>query len=378
MPKNFVVESLRHHLLRGLERVRSDCPPEDQAAWEQVTDTLSIGKKTGEGLSVTWKLPIPGTLPLSRKAFMLYRRGDLAKEPPSQDPFHTNVEAADRVVSEIGSLLGLATIPYRDARIDREEDFHDEWAESVKSEQVMVHKAFEVCTAPENCFILGLMGDLRGKRILDLGCGLGEGAVYFALQGADVTACDLSAQMLELTRAVAALHGTEIEIHQSSAEDTGLPGGYFDIVYAGNLLHHVDLSRTLDEIRRVLVPGGRFYTWDPLAHNFAINFYRRMAKSVRTADEHPLRMSDFSLFEECFKDVDCRFFWLLTLAVFFRFYFWERVHPSRERYWKKILTEADRLSAFYGFFEKWDKRILRAFPWLGRYCWNIVVWGRKK
>ena len=38
----------------------------------------------------------------------------------------------------------------------------------------------------ENQWILELMGDLRGKKLLDIGAGLGESSVYFALQGADV------------------------------------------------------------------------------------------------------------------------------------------------------------------------------------------------
>ena len=148
-------------------------------------------------------------------------------------------------------------------------------------------------------------------------------------------------------------------------------------MYTGNLLHHVDTAIVLDEIKRVLKPGGMFISWDPLAHNPIINIYRQMAAAVRTVDEHPLQMKDLSLFYSRFKDVHYKCFWLFTLIVFVRFYLWERVHPSQERYWKKILVDADRLSSFYRLFETLDRGLLSLIPWLSRYCWNIVIWGRK-
>ena len=59
-----------------------------------------------------------------------------------------------------------------------------------------VRECFEAPTALENQFILGQMGDLRGKKILDIGAGLGESSVYFALRGAQVTTTDISPLMV--------------------------------------------------------------------------------------------------------------------------------------------------------------------------------------
>jgi SAM-dependent methyltransferase len=262
-------------------------------------------------------------------------------------------------------------------RLDREEAFHDHWAASVRPEDVLVRQSFEAPTAPEHRHILRLLGDLTNRRVLDLGCGLGEAAVYFALKGAVVTASDLSPGMLDVVARVATLHGVTVTCQCAPAERTGLPPDAFDVVYAGNVLHHTDTAAVLDEARRVLTPGGLFVSWDPLAHNPLINVYRRMARAVRTEDEHPLRISDLALFRERFTNVQYQTFWLTTLAVFLRFYLIERVHPSSERYWKKILTDADRLAPFHAKLERWDERIFQWAPWLGRYCWNIVVWGNK-
>ena len=259
----------------------------------------------------------------------------------------------------------------------QEESFHDSWAGSIKVDEVMVDEAFEACTAPENRIVLGRLGDLRGRKILELGCGAGEASVYFAKQGAEVTATDLSAGMLEVVQKVAAKHGVKVSIKQAVSSRLDFPDNSFDIVYAANLLHHVEIEPTLAEAARVLKPGGRFASWDPLAHNPLIKVYRLMATEVRTADEHPLRMSDLALFRKHFAGVTFETAWLFTLWIFLRFLVVERVHPNRERYWKKILVEHRRLEREYRFLERLDRRVLGWFPFLKRYCWNIVVVARK-
>ena len=70
----------------------------------------------------------------------------------------------------------------------REAAFHDKWASSTSLEGVLVRESFEAPTAMENHFILRRMGTLADKRLLDIGAGLGESSVYFALHGAQVTA----------------------------------------------------------------------------------------------------------------------------------------------------------------------------------------------
>lgn len=375
MPKDMIVESVTHHLLRCLERAAAGLPPDAARAWRAAADSLSV-KREGARLVVSCSAPRGAKLDLDPALFALYRRGDGSAEAPIGEPRGLNSAAADAAVSALAALLGLARPQARDGRLASEEAFHDEWASSVRPEEVLVHESFEACTAPEHRRILELLGDLKGKRLLDLGSGLGEASVYFALRGAKVTACDLSSGMLDLAKRVAAHHKVEIATHQAPAEKTGLPDASFDIVYAGNLLHHVNIAPTLDEARRILAPGGIFVSWDPLAHNPIIDVYRFMAGGMRTPDEHPLSMKDLDLFRARFCEVRWDCFWFFTLAVFVRFYL-EGAHPSKQRYWKKILKEAARLEPFHSRLESWDRRLLRAFPWLGRYCWNIVIWARK-
>jgi 2-polyprenyl-3-methyl-5-hydroxy-6-metoxy-1,4-benzoquinol methylase len=141
---------------------------------------------------------------------------------------------------------------------DRERRFHDTWASDTRISAVRVRAAFEAPTAPENRFILGLLGDLRGRRVLDLGSGLGESAVYLALRGARVTATDISREMCQLCQELARAHGVSIETVATPVEQLAVPPESFDVVYGANLLHHVtDLEATLAAVRRALIPGGR-------------------------------------------------------------------------------------------------------------------------
>jgi ubiquinone/menaquinone biosynthesis C-methylase UbiE len=260
----------------------------------------------------------------------------------------------------------------------KEREFHNKWASQVDVDKVALEDFFEACTAPENRIILNYLGDLRGKKILDLGCGLGESSVYFAIKGAEVTACDISEGMLEVASKLAEKRKVKINTLQAYSDNlVNIKNEYFDIVYAGNLLHHVDIEKTIKEVFRVLKWGGRFVSWDPLAHNPLINIYRKIATEVRTEDEHPLSMKDLKIFKKYFKKVCYETTWFLTLWIFLKFYLIERVNPNKERYWKKIISEHKRLEKTYLFLEKLDKKILRIFPFLKRYCWNIVVMCEK-
>ena len=256
---------------------------------------------------------------------------------------------------------------------DREERFHDEWAASVDVEQIPVDESFQACTAPECRWIARQLGDVAGRRVLDLGCGMGEAAVYFAKLGADVTAADLSSGMLGVVQRLAARHNASVRTAKCCATDTALPDAAFDVVYAGNLLHHVEVEPTLREVHRILKPGGVFVCWDPLKHNPLINIYRRLASGVRTEDEHPLAMKEIRAFRRIFRNVRYECFWLLAQWIFLRFFLIERVSPNRQRYWKKIITEHRRLEPIYRRWARLDEWVLRALPFLKRYCWNVAV-----
>ena len=110
-----------------------------------------------------------------------------------------------------------------------------------------------------------LMGDLRGKRVLDLGCGMGEEASYFAKLGASVTAIDVSSVGIQITRDRAAFNSVEIDARIMPCPTT-LPAASFDIVHGLGIIHHIGVSDTLSEVRRLLKPGGTAVFFEPMGN----------------------------------------------------------------------------------------------------------------
>jgi len=258
-------------------------------------------------------------------------------------------------------------------RLAREAAFHDEWASTMDPDTMLVDETFSSVTAVENQHILERFGTLRGTRVLDYGCGAAEAGVYFAKQGADVVGIDVSPGMLAVAKKLAEHHGVAIETREVTENRIPADAGEFDLIYGNGVLHHVDLSIARPELARILKPTGKGCFIEPLTYNPVIEVYRRIADTVRTPDEHPLSFKDIASFRQSFDDVSHREFWLSALAVFMRFYAWERVDPKKERYWKKIYTDADRLRGFYMPLRKLDEAILRRVPALGRLCWNTVI-----
>lgn len=260
---------------------------------------------------------------------------------------------------------------------EREAVFHDAWAAVTSTGNVLVRECFEAPTAMENQFILTRMGSLRGKRLLDIGAGLGESSVYFALQGARVTTVDISAGMVELAVKLGQKHGVELDGIVSVAENLNVPSAAYDIVYIANTIHHVqDRAALFEQISRALKPGGRFFSCDPLAYNPLINIYRRMATEVRTPDESPLRIADIELARKYFRNVGHREFWISSLLLFVKYYAKDRVHPNQDRYWKRILRETPDTLRWWAPLKAMDG-ILTRVPIVRWLAWNMVMWGEK-
>lgn len=257
-----------------------------------------------------------------------------------------------------------------------ESQFHNKWSETISLGEINFIQAFEAVTATENRFVYSLMQPVKGKRILDLGCGMGDATAYFAYQGARVEAVDLSPGMIKLVKRLANKHNLtcRIKAKTMAAEKLSYQDNSFDIIFGNGLLHHVNVNLALKEVYRTLKPGGKAYFIEPLADNFFINVYRKMASSVRTKTETPLHYSQLNqLTTAKFKSFFHREFHLLTLLIFFRFYLFEGCHPNKERYWKKIITDVDRIEGAFKMLFLLDNLILRLLPFLRRYCWNTVL-----
>jgi malonyl-CoA O-methyltransferase len=99
-------------------------------------------------------------------------------------------------------------------------------------------------------------GDVRGLKVLDLGCGTGRHALWLASHGADVTAVDFSAGMLAEARrkpGAEVVRFIEHDLHESLP----LASATFELVVSGLVLEHLrELRPFFAEARRVLRPGA--------------------------------------------------------------------------------------------------------------------------
>ncbi len=258
-------------------------------------------------------------------------------------------------------------------KVLREKEFHNEWARSLRLADLRVRESFEACTAIENRYALKQMGDLRGKRILDLGCGAGESSVYFALKGAKVYACDVSDEFLKVAASLAGEFGVNIHPFQIDAGRLPFEDEAFDFVFGNGLLHHVEPVATCTEVRRVLRAGGKAVFIEPLPYNPAINVYRVMAKAVRTEDEKPLSFGELRKISPLFNRYEHREFWFFSLFIFFYFFLIKRWHPGKVRYWKKVIEEAHTFEGFFGVLQSLDAFFLKFVPILRPFCWNTVL-----
>lgn len=106
----------------------------------------------------------------------------------------------------------------------------------------------------------GLLGDVRGKRILELGCGAAAAGRWLLKSGAEVIGLDLSAGMLR--HAAEKNHASGVPLPLVQADASALPFGAetFDIVCTafGAVPFIDDSARVMREVRRVIKPGGRW------------------------------------------------------------------------------------------------------------------------
>lgn len=124
-------------------------------------------------------------------------------------------------------------------------------------------------------------GDLRGRRVLDVGCGTGALARALAERGAHVWGVDPSEQMLEVARDRA---GRSIGLKRGRAEALPFKDAWFERAVLRLVIHLVDRTRALPELARALAPGGRVViaTFDPAS--FAAFWLSRYFPSVERID----------------------------------------------------------------------------------------------
>lgn len=98
---------------------------------------------------------------------------------------------------------------------------------------------------------------LAGKRVLEIGCGMGFHSEMLTRAGAALTSIDLSPTSVRATKTRLELKNLKADVREMDAESLVLPSGEFDMVWSWGVIHHSSRTgRIVREIERVLRPGG--------------------------------------------------------------------------------------------------------------------------
>jgi SAM-dependent methyltransferase len=106
----------------------------------------------------------------------------------------------------------------------------------------------------------GLLGEVAGRRVLEIGCGAAQCARWLSLQGARVVGLDVSAAQLGWARTLDERHGTAVPLVQADATSLPFADRSFDLACSayGAVPFVSDPAAVMREVARVLRPGGRW------------------------------------------------------------------------------------------------------------------------
>lgn len=204
-----------------------------------------------------------------------------------------------------------------DQRLVREAAFFDNQEYSAERlPQATVQRYLEIrkpFLSPEYPF--SLLGDLEGKRVLEIGCGNGGNAVMLALKGATVVGIDISSRAVAAARERASRHGvgdrvrflcTPLEAYLESSRER------FDIIYGQAVLHHLlpVLDPVMAGLLRLTAKGARFICSEPVS---MARWLRRLRLLLPipvhgTPDERPLEPRDIAVIRRYFPNLRLRYF----------------------------------------------------------------------
>lgn len=198
----------------------------------------------------------------------------------------------------------METNPELEARVAREHEAHTE--RDVLAENIRIKSKFpHLAVYPSKKRLYATMDryteDLRGKTILDYGCGRGEMSMRYLRNGADkVSAIDISEVYVDDLKQQAAAAGfspDRCDFRTMDAHKLDFPDQTFDFVVGYGILHHLDPKTAFAEIYRVLKPNGRVLLQEPLADNPLLKIFRKSTPNARTEDEAPFTMAQIREFE---------------------------------------------------------------------------------
>jgi 2-polyprenyl-3-methyl-5-hydroxy-6-metoxy-1,4-benzoquinol methylase len=206
--------------------------------------------------------------------------------------------------------------------------------------------------------LVRMLGDVRGKRILDAGCGDGWLSIILAKRGALIQGFDISPSAIRYAEERAAAHDVSDRCTFRTASAYELPYGdaEFDGVIGSAILHHLgDKVRFAEELRRVMKPGAVAVFQEPLGNSLVLERARTFVPVPSMSPDDP------DQWKQQFKYKDAEAFRRAFSVEMFEFHLFSRLD--------RVISSPAVITAL----EKIDSFLLRFVPFLRRYARTVVL-----
>ena len=272
-----------------------------------------------------------------------------------------NMVLLNEVIDDIDKIKDSEWVSTLNSRKIKELEFHDrdrthqqsdnqvdEKTEGDTFEKFYSNKKYYKIVNRSNSFVQNwIKKESKNNIFLDYACGNGVNARIAAASGASLSlGFDISGVSIENSIKFAKEEKLEnIRFFQADAENTKLPDNSIDRIICSGMLHHLDLSYALPELRRILKPGGKILAVEALDYNPIIKLYRMLTPSMRTEWEkaHILSLKDINFAKYFFK-------------------------VDNIKYWHVVGYAAGKFPFLSRFLEVMD-RVLEKIPYIQRMSW---------
>jgi len=234
------------------------------------------------------------------------------------------------------------------------EDIRDEDL-LITKERISMHLNFR--SPPQNAYRYAIyqLRNLTGKTILDYCCGSGESAVIIAKKRPQfIEAFDISPSAVRLAERRMKINNVDqnVRVRKMSAYAMEYESNYFDVIYGNAVLHHLDMQVAMNEIVRVLKPGGMAIFCEPFSGSGILESIRKLVpiKGGISPYERQLSFDDVKVVTRCFSSSHVHFF--------------------------EVFSRADRIITNQLFCQKinwFDAKILEALKWVRKFARTIVI-----
>jgi len=254
---------------------------------------------------------------------------------------------------------GLSNIKQR---VTREAEFFDhQQSQRDRFERGLAYLNKGIGWQRRNEAVCAAMRDAVGARVLEIGSQSWEWCLFrYGYRPQQLTCINISQSEIEIGRIQAAKLGMVCDFRKMDAHNLEFEDGSFDVVFGYAILHHLDFTRAMSEIHRVLRTGGKILFVEPLRHNPFARLVRWFTPNARTPDEFPLGRPELRLLARNFK-LDNYYNELFTVVG----------AVIAQRFYAAPVNPLTRLCG------RLDDLVVRMIPFAGPYYRFVVIRGTK-